>query len=300
MTNAYFGEAAALLTALCWAFTAIFFTIAVKKIGSVRVNLARLVLASVILSIFHFLLYGDFLPVNAELYRWWWLGISGIIGLVIGDSMLLKAFELIGSRISMLIMATVPIISTMLAWIFLKEILTHAELFAILITVAGIAWVVMERKNGSRHMGNRRYATGILMALGGAAGQAIGLLTAKKGLPGNYPALSATLIRMIIATAAFGLTTLFGSRKVSFFNIWKNANVRWAIIGGSILGPFLGIWLSLISIKHAHLGIASTLMALPPILLIPLSHWIFKDRITWRSVGGTLLTLIGVAIIFLI
>lgn len=299
MLDTYIGETAALLTALCWAFTSIFFTIAVRKIGPVRVNLARLILASIILSIFHFFIYGNFLPIYIEPYRWWWLGLSAIIGLVIGDSMLLRSFELIGTRLSMLIMAMVPIISTILAWVFLDEILSNTELFAIFITVAGIGWVVMERKNGRSKLENRHYALGILMALGGAAGQAVGLLTAKKALGGNFSALSATLIRMVIATAAFWLITIFRSQKVSFPDIWKNVPVRWAIIGGSILGPFLGIWLSLISIKYAPLGIASTLMALPPVLLIPLSHFIFKDRITWISVGGTLLTITGVAIIFL-
>jgi drug/metabolite transporter (DMT)-like permease len=300
MLEKYIGETAALLTSLCWAFTSIFFTIAVKKIGPVRVNLSRLIVASILLSVFHYLLHGNVLPFDAEWHRWWWLGTSGIIGLVIGDGMLLKAFDVIGTRLAMLIMSLVPIISTILAWIFLNEILTIIELTAIFITVLGIAWVVLERRNGENSMKQRHFAVGVLLAVGGAMGQAIGLLLAKKGLANNYPALSATLIRMVIATLAFWLTTLIQRRTISFTEIWRNTSARWAIIGGSIVGPFLGIWLSLISIKNAHIGIASTLMALAPILLIPLAHWIFRDKVTWRSIGGTFLALVGVAMIFLL
>jgi drug/metabolite transporter (DMT)-like permease len=57
--------------------------------------------------------------------------------------------------------------------------------------------------------------------------------------------------------------------------------------------------LSLVAIKYANIGIASTLMALPPVFLIPLSNWIFKERVSTASVLGTILSLVGVAIIFL-
>ena len=61
----------------------------------------------------------------------------------------------------------------------------------------------------------------------------------------------------------------------------------------------MGIWLSLVAIQQAQLGIASTLMALPPIILIPLSYVLFRERVSWRAVAGTLLAFTGVALIFL-
>jgi drug/metabolite transporter (DMT)-like permease len=71
------------------------------------------------------------------------------------------------------------------------------------------------------------------------------------------------------------------------------------IVGGAIAGPFLGVWLSLIAVQHAPIGVASTLMSLPPILLIPLAWLIFKERITQRAIVGTALALAGVAVLFL-
>ena len=99
----------------------IFFTIGGTRVGSAVVNRIRLVLAVVFLSVTHFLLTGQWFPADVEPYRWGWLGLSGIIGLVIGDSMLFRAFVMIGPRLSMLLMSLVPIISAALAWVFLEE-----------------------------------------------------------------------------------------------------------------------------------------------------------------------------------
>ncbi len=298
--DSYFGEIAALATSLAWSFTSIFFTIAGKQVGSLVVNRTRLLFASIYLLITHFFLYGNFLPIHAESHRWAWLGISGFIGLVIGDGMLFNAFILIGARLSMLLMSLVPIISTILAWRFLHEILNIFEIIAIILTVSGIVWVILERNNRKNQMGSKNYFLGILFAFGGALGQAFALITAKKGLGGDFPALSANLIRIITATAIFWIVAIFQGKTVSNFYFWSNKKARWTIIGGSIFGPFIGIWLSLIAIKYANIGIASTLMALPPIFLLPLTYWIFKEKHSWQTIIGTVLAVAGVAIIFLV
>ncbi len=263
------------------------------------VNRTRLLFASSYLMITHFILYGQILPVHTEVTRWQWLALSGFIGLVLGDGLLFEAFVLIGARLSMLMMSLVPIISTILAWIFLNEILDLFEVIAILMTVGGIIWVIFERNHRGNLAESRNYLLGILCALGGALGQAFALITAKKGLAGDFPALSANLIRVLTATVFFWMIALVQGRAVSNFAFWANRTARWAIIGGSIFGPFLGIWLSMIAIKYAHIGIASTLMALPPIFLLPISYWIFKERHSWRTIVGTVLAVAGVAIIFL-
>lgn len=296
----FIGEIAALTTSVAWSFTSMFFTIAGKEVGSMIVNRTRLLFASGYLLIAHLLLYGNLLPIHAEYFRWEWLALSGFIGLVIGDGLLFEAFVLIGARVSMLLMSLVPIISTILAWLFLKEILTIYEILAVILTVGGIVWVILERNNRKNQADSRKYMIGILCAFGGALGQAFALVTAKKGLGGDFPALSANLIRVITATVFFWAIAVFQGKIVSNFHFWSNKKARWTIIGGSVFGPFLGIWLSMIAIKYAHIGIASTLMALPPIFLLPLSYWIFKERHSWRTIVGTILAVAGVAIIFLV
>jgi drug/metabolite transporter (DMT)-like permease len=296
----FIGEIAALTTSVAWSFTSTFFTIAGKEVGSMIVNRTRLLFASSYLMITHLLLYGQLLPLQAEAYRWEWLALSGFIGLVFGDGLLFEAFVLIGARLSMLMMSLVPIISTVLAWLFLKEILTIFEIVAILMTVGGIVWVIFERNNRGNEAEARNYLLGIVCAFGGALGQAFALITAKKGLGGDFPALSANLIRVITATIFFWIIAMVQGKAVSNFSFWSNRKARWAIIGGSIFGPFLGIWLSMIAIKYAQIGIASTLMALPPIFLLPITYWFFKERHSWRTIVGTVLAVVGVAIIFLV
>ncbi|MBC8180699.1 DMT family transporter [candidate division KSB1 bacterium] len=297
--NNYIGELAALLTAISWSFTSIFFTIAAKRIGSLNVNKIRLYFASLMLLTAQFVLYGNIIPIHVESNRWLWLGVSGIIGLVLGDSMLLQAFVLIGTRLSMLLMSLVPIISTILAWIFLNETLTPIEILAIILTISGISWVILEKVNKKNESHHSKLRTGILFGLGGAFGQALGLIAAKKGMYGDFPALTATLMRILVASSIFlfygTIKKLIHPPKITD----KLKSALLPIFGGSFFGPFIGIWLSLIAIKYANIGIASTLMALPPIFLLPLTRLIFKEKVSWRSLFGTVVAVGGVAMIFL-
>jgi drug/metabolite transporter (DMT)-like permease len=295
------GEIAALATSFCWSFTSVQFTLAGQRIGSAVVNRARLVLAVLYLSLAHLLLHGEPWPIHAESFRWGWLGLSGTIGLVLGDGCLFQAFLLIGTRRAMLVMTLVPVISTLLAWGWLGETLHPAEMSAVLLAVGGVAWVVSERQSaqGTLAEGRRQYALGVLLGLGGALGQALGLVTAKQGLVGDFPSLSATLIRMVVATGVIWLLTLARGQIGATWPALRDKRARLFTAGGALTGPFIGVWFSMVAVQHAHVGIASTLMALSPIFLIPLGHWIFHEQISPRSVAGTVVALAGATIIFL-
>jgi drug/metabolite transporter (DMT)-like permease len=295
------GEIAALATSFCWSFTSIQFTLAGQRIGSRVVNRTRLVLAVLYLSLAHLLLQGELWPIHAEPFRWGWLGLSGTIGLVLGDGCLLQAFLLIGTRRAMLSMTLVPVISTLLAWSWLGEILHPAEMGAVLLTVGSIAWVVSERRQtqGVSVESKRQYALGLLLSLGGALGQALGLVTAKRGLVGDFPSLSATLIRMVVAMGVIWLLTLARGQVAATWQALRDKKAQLFTAVGALTGPFVGVWFSMVAVQHAHVGIASTLMGLSPIILIPLGHWIFHEQISPRSVAGTVVALAGAAIIFL-
>ncbi|MFC2171309.1 DMT family transporter [Acidobacteriota bacterium] len=294
------GEAAALTTAFCWSFTSIFFTIGGSRVGSVVVNRIRLIFALVLISLTHLVLFGSPFPFDAEPRRWLWLGLSALLGFVLGDGMLFKAFVVIGPRISMLMMATVPIISTVLAWVFLDERLRAIEITAILITLAGIMWVVADKHRDPLRKKGRQLAYGVLLGFGGAIGQATGLIASKKGLEGDFPAISANLIRLFVGTVImWGFALLIGKARATLKNL-KDIKATRAILGGAVCGPFLGVWLSLVAINLAPIGIAATLMAMTPVILIPLVHWIFKERITTHTVLGTLLAVVGVSMLVLL
>ena len=295
------GEIAALATSFCWSFTSIQFTLAGQQVGSEVVNRTRLVLAVLYLSLAHLLLYGELWPIHAEPFRWGWLGLSGTIGLVLGDACLFQAFVLIGTRRAVLATTLVPVISTLLAWGWLGEALQLAEIGAVLLTVGGIAWVVAERqpKQGGSVESKRQYALGVLLGLGFALGQALGLVIAKQGLVGDFPSLSAALIRMIVATGVIWLFTLARGQVRATWPALRDKKARLFIAGGALTGPFVGVWFSMMAVQHTQVGIASTLMSLSPIILIPLGHWIFREQISPRSVAGTVVALAGATVIFM-
>ncbi len=299
------GSIAALLTSLCWSWNSVFFSKAGNVVGSKVVNRTRLIFAVLFLSITHLLVFKSLIPLYAEGYRWYWLGLSAIVGLVIGDAMLFQAFVLVGPRISMLVMSSVPAFSAILAWLFLNETLRIAQIIGMVITITGIMLVVLQRKNGGNNLRteseNRNHWLGLLLSFGGALGQAGGLILAKKGLDGDFSSLSGVLIRMIVAMISIWFLAIFsGEIKKSFNLLRSNPKSLRYIAAGAFTGPFIGVWLSLYAIQTTKVGIASTLMALTPIFHLPISRYYLHEEIDKKAIFGTILALSGVAIIFLI
>jgi drug/metabolite transporter (DMT)-like permease len=299
----FLGQIAALGTSFCWSGTSIFFTLSGRQVGSMIVNRTRLLLAVVFVGLMHLATRGAPIPVGAGLERWGWLGLSGAVGFVAGDAMLFQAFVLVGPRLSMLMMALAPVLGTLLGWVFLRETLTGMELAGIALAVSGIALVVTDRpRNGNHEEQPRpeRFAAGLLFGLGGALGQASGLMFSKLGLAGDFPALSGSMMRLIVATTLIWTITLAQRQaRPSVEALRAHPRALLAIAGGAVFGPFLGVWLSLIAVQKAPIGIASTLMSLPPIILLPVGRVLFDERIGLRAVGGTVVAVAGSALLFL-
>ena len=295
----FLGEFAALATAVCWSLTAVFFSYSGRLIGSDVVNRSRLIFAFLFLSITHLIIEGVLFPWHIEPFRLFWLGISAVLGLVLGDSFLFKAYVMIGPRLSMLLMATVPIYSVIFGWVLFGETVSGMEFAGILLAVGGIGWVVTERRTGQTAVQKKDYRKGILFGLAGALGQVANLITARFGIVGGFPSISATIIRIFIALVIlWGLAAIQGQIRHTF-RMWQNRKAFTTMIGGSLTGPFLGIWFSLIAIQNSRLGIAATLMALPPILLIPMEYVVYKRKVSRRGIFGTFIAISGVMVILL-
>ncbi len=305
MSIPYIGELAALATSLCFAIGPTLFALAGRQVGSVIVNRGRLAIVFVYLLIAHQLAYGSLLPIGAGDERWLWFSISGVIGLVLGDAALFQALVMIGPRLTLLIFALAPVLGALLGWLFLGEMLTALQLSGILITLAGVTWVVGINQNEDAEEGEsqprREYLIGIGYAILGAAGQAGGLFAAKKGFSGDFPALSGQIIRTVAAFSVLWLLTLVGGKaKQTIQSLRSNPKAVQHIAIGAIIGPFIGVWFSLVSVQNTSLGIASTLQSLPPVFMIPISYFAFKERISWQAVVGTIVALAGVAVLFLV
>ena len=298
-----YGEIAALLTSVCWAFNSVVFTRAGKRVGAVTVNYMRLWIAVPALLLIHWLLFGTPFPFDAGPRRFLYLGVSGLIGFVIGDTMLFESFLLIGPRLAMLLALLVPVVSSLLAWVFLGEKLLALEIASMLVTIGGIAWVVAERTARVDALSFRqpqKYRLGILLAIGGALGQAVGLLFSRLGLAGGYSAISATLVRVSVSALALVIFGIFQGKIHAHLLKMKDKKALLEITAGALTGPALGVVLSLVAIAHAHIGVASTLMSLTPVFLLPVAHFLFREKITSRAVIGTLIALMGVVLLFLI
>jgi drug/metabolite transporter (DMT)-like permease len=297
--EAYLGEIAALGTSLAFSVGSTMFTLAGRQLGSAVVNRGRLVLAVLFLALTHWIIQGSLLPWQAEPDRWLWLGLSGIVGLALGDAFLFQAFVWVGPRLSMLMLSLAPVIATLVAWVFLGEHLSTMQIFGIMLTLAGIAWVVLERQSDQRNS-NRNYTRGILFGLGGATGQALGLVLAKNGLYGDFSPISANLIRMITAmTVLWGITLFQGRARFTFERLISNREAGAILMVAVICGPLIGVSLSLLAVQQAEVGVASTLMALPPVFLLPISYIFFMERFGWGAIAGTFVAVAGVALLFL-
>ncbi len=293
----HIGEIAALMVAFFWTITALSFESASNKVGSLAVNLIRLLLGFLFLTVFTYFYRGIAFPVDATLNQWVWLSLSGLIGFVLGDLCLFKSFTLIGSRLAMLIMTLVPPITAFLGFTLLGETLSLFNLLGMSLTFAGIFLAIFSRATATEKLKLNVPLKGFLLALGGAFGQALGLVLSKKGM-GNYDPFAATQIRIITGIVGFAGIVILFNRAGQIKNAFMHKKGMTGIALGSFFGPFLGVSFSLLSIQHTETGIASTIMAIVPILIIAPSVLIFKQKVTIREIIGAVISVIGVALFF--
>jgi drug/metabolite transporter (DMT)-like permease len=292
------GELAALTTAFCWAFASVMFANVGRKVGAHVVNRTRILFAFVFLAIFHLAVEGTLFPTDATPTQWMWLGISSILGLVIGDTLVYTAYILIGPRLSTLLMATVPITGSILGYLLFNEILKPLEVVGILCGVIGVCVVVNDGREAHGEAADpRRFWIGVLCGAGGAMCQVVHLITARLAIQDGLSTVSATLIRTAIALVLLWVIALHRGQWLSTLKSWDIKTVFTPLLIGSLIGPALGIWLSIVAVKMTHVGIASTLMALPPILLIPYDKYYLKNPVSAKSIAATFLALTGVGLI---
>jgi drug/metabolite transporter (DMT)-like permease len=292
------GEFAALLTAVFWTVTSLSFESASNRIGSLSVNILRLVIGITFLSIYNLIHRGLAFPIDASYENWIWLTLSGLIGFVFGDLFLFKSYTIIGSRFSMLIMTLVPPITAFFSFIILGERLSLFNYLGMTLTFSGIAMAVFSRDGDNEKLSLKLSPRGILYAVGGAVGQALGLVLSKFGLK-DYDPFAATQIRIIAGIAGFAILITFLRRWSNVAKAVKNKKGMLSTTLGSFFGPFLGVSFSLISVKYTETGIASTIMALVPVFILFPAVILYKQKVTFAEVLGAVVSVSGVALFFI-
>jgi drug/metabolite transporter (DMT)-like permease len=308
MDTPLIGETAAVFAAVLWTANAILFSAAGKRIGSVGVNAFRIIVAVLFLVVTHIIILGSLIPA-ANSAQWFWLGLSGIVGLGIGDFALFAAYVIIGPKRSLLLMALAPVTSVLAGYLLLDEALGPLALLGIAITLIGIIIVLLDKKEGENDFkieeGKKTY--GFILGIIAAIGQGVGLVISKYGMvtvadDPNVPldSLSATLIRMVIGAMFIWICILVVGRLPRTINSLKDKKALKLTSAGAFVGPFLGVWLSMVAITFTEAGIAMTLMSLMPVVVIPAVWLTHKEKTSFPSIVGAMIAVVGVAIIFLV
>jgi len=294
------GELAALTTAFVWSFGSLFFTSGGRQIGALNVNRLRLVFGVVLLGAALLISRGWLIQPEASAENFFYLALSGIIGLVIGDSFLFSAMVLIGTRLTLLIFALSPAIAALFAWVYLDESLGLLAILGIAVTLAGVIWVTIGRSANSNNKNGLNISTkGVILAFLGGAGQAIGIVFAKQGMGDTIEPLAGTFIRMIFAAGTIWIISLITGSIRKTIASFKNRKGVLFSAGGAFFGPFLGVWMSLVAVKHTEAGVAMAIMSIVPVLVIPWVMIFYKEKVSLRAVLGAVVAVVGVFILFL-
>jgi drug/metabolite transporter (DMT)-like permease len=301
------GETAAIVTSVMWTTCSILFSYAGRRFGALSVNAYRIIMAVGLLGGAHILVLGTIVP-QANNAQWFYMSLSGVIGLALGDFGYLGTLVVLGPRRGTLMMSLAAIFAGISGYFILAEVLKVWTLIGIAFTLIGVTWVILEREEETNELQltKKEKILGVLFGIGGAMGQGIGLVISKYGMivvaddpdiPLNP--LSATLIRMLAAAVFIWISIIFIGKLRKVLNSGKDKLGMKATFGGAIFGPFLGVWLSMIAVTYALAGVAQTLMSLMPVMVIPFVWVIYKQKTTWRGVLGAIIAILGVAILFL-
>jgi len=295
----FIGEIAALSTSFFFAMTALIFTSTGRSVGSQVTNRMRLLFALIYLVILNLILFREPLPFSAGASRWLWLSLSGVIGLSLGDAFLFQSMIAIGPRLASLLLSLAPVFGSIIAWAFFGERLTILQITGIVLALAGIGWVVLSHQEppDTPHGQTRR---GVFFGVLSGFGQAVGLVLSKQGMGGDFSPFQANAIRMLAAALFIWAWAVYdGKAGHTFKELQGKPKIMGLLALGAFVGPVLGVSASLLAVQHAEIGVASTLMALTPVVLLPISHFVFKEKVGWQAILGTAFAIAGVAVLFL-
>ena len=307
----YLGEMISIGVAFSWTATALLSEMGSKRMGNVTLNFVRMAIALIFSAILFWVVTGSPLPAKASTEAYMWMMLSGLVGYVIGDFCLFQCYIIIGSKFGQLFMTLAPITAAIMAWITLGQELRATAIIAMALTLTGIAITVLGRGDNNHKLSLKLPLNGVLFAIGAAVCQGVGLVLSKIGM-NHYEAsmtepcqswilpFYANVFRCIAGIVGFALLLAFHE---GFGSLRRNIADRTSMTVATlttIFGPFVGVGCSLLAVQYTSAGIASTLMALTPIIIILPAWWLFKQPITLKSVIGALISVAGVSLFFLL
>ncbi|MBR6884324.1 MAG: DMT family transporter [Prevotella sp.] len=307
---AYIGELISIGVAFSWTATALLSEFGSKRLGNLTLNVLRMGLALLFSLVLFGVVTGSPLPAGVPAEACGWMLLSGLVGYVIGDFCLFQCYILIGSRFGQLFMTLAPLSAALMAWITLGQQMKPMSIVAMLVTLFGIGISVLGR--GNHHMVSLKLPlNGVLFAIGAAMCQGIGLVLSKIGMDHYDVAamakagvsewlipFSANFYRCIAGIIGFTILLYFHDGIGHLREAMHDRKGLSVAIATTIFGPFVGVGFSLMAVQYTAAGIASTLMAMTPIIILLPSYWLFHEKITWKAVLGAFISVIGVSLFF--
>ena len=301
----YIGELISIGVAFSWTATALLSEFGSKRLGNLTLNVLRMALALLFSLVLFGVATGSLWPLGVSAEACGWMLLSGLVGYVVGDFCLFQCYIIIGSRYGQLFMTLAPLSAALMAWVTLGEQMTSRGFLAMLVTLTGISISVLGR--GEHHKVSLKLPlSGVLFAVGAAVCQGVGLVLSKIGMAHYDTAqtaewlipFSANFFRCIAGIVGFLLLHYFREGMAPLREALHDRKGMAVATATTIFGPFVGVGFSLMAVQYTSAGIASTLMALTPIIIILPSWWLFRQPITWKAVLGAVISVVGVSLFF--
>ena len=308
----YIGELISIGVAFSWTATALLSEFGSKRLGNLTLNVLRMVLALVFSLVLFVVVTGNPLPAGASPEAAGWMLLSGLVGYVIGDFCLFQCYIIIGSRYGQLFMTLAPLSAALMAWVTLGQQMRVMSIVAMLVTLLGIGISVLGR--GEHHKVSLKLPlNGVLFAIGAAVCQGVGLvlskigmdhyeasMVAEAGMPEWLIPFSANFYRCLAGVIGFSVLLYYRDGIEPLHEAMHDKKGLFVATATTIFGPFVGVGFSLMAVQYTAAGIASTLMAMTPIIILLPSYWLFHEKITWRAVVGAVISVVGVSLFFLV
>ena len=306
----YKGELISLLVTILWTVTALAAEVASKRLSPLGLNVIRMLMSLVFLAILMWAVCGNPLPQDADGETWLWLSLSGFVGYVLGDYCLFNSYLLIGSRFGQLFMTLAPAAAAIFGFILLGERMSGLAITGMLITMFGIGLSVLSKGGEHHKLSLKLPLKGVLFGIGAGLGQGIGLVLSKVGMT-HYETLiqspealdimpfASTFMRAVTGFVCFSLTMLLTGKTRKIFSVTRDRRGMTFAFIATLMGPFLGVSLSLMATLYTSTGIAQTIMAMTPIFILLPSWYFFHQKVTPLEILGALISVAGVALFFL-
>lgn len=293
----YLGEVSALSAAMAWAVCAVITEQTTRRANSTDINFFVKVAGFLMITLIILARGGSILPMDMAQSTWLWLIVSGVVGFAVGDNFLFAAYGLIGAKVTLMIFSLAPLITAILSWIFFGETLTILVFVGMALVLSGLMLVVMEGGEGKMHL--RFSGKGILAAVLAAFGQAVGMILSKQGMAGGLDALTTSQVRLIGGIAGLMIFYLRKNNN-SNWRVFKDLKLTAITLFNAFLGTVLGVTLAMVAIANSLAAVASTLMAVTPVMVLPLSVLFLKQKMDWREILGAVLSVAGIAVLFIL